>query len=64
MSFYGSCSISKDMVHADYKKCDISGLTATEQLEAINKEAKEFVSTQYSTYNRSLKPALRREYNL
>ncbi|MBQ1901718.1 MAG: RNA degradosome polyphosphate kinase [Lachnospiraceae bacterium] len=51
----------KDMVHADYKKCDISGLTATEQLEAINKEAKEFVSTQYSTYNRSLKPALKKQ---
>ncbi|MCR5667690.1 MAG: RNA degradosome polyphosphate kinase [Lachnospiraceae bacterium] len=51
----------KDMVHADYKKCDIAGMTASEQLAAINYEAKEFVASQYSTYNRSLKPALKKQ---
>lgn len=29
----------KDMVHAKYKKRDIAGMTATEQLSAINKQA-------------------------
>ncbi len=48
----------KDMVHANYKKRDIAGMTATEQLEAINKETKDFVELQYSTYNRSLLPLL------
>lgn len=28
----------KDMVHAGYKKKDIAGMTAKEQLEAINKD--------------------------
>lgn len=44
----------KDMVHAGYKKKDIAGLTATEQLKAINKATRELVELQYSTYNRSL----------
>ncbi len=48
----------KDMVHANYKKRDIAGMTASEQLEAINKETKEFVELQYSTYNRSLIPLM------
>ena len=37
----------KDMVHAKYKKRDIAGMTATEQLSAINKQARELVNIQY-----------------
>lgn len=48
----------KDMVHANYKKKDIAGLTAQEQLEAINKKTRELVESQYSTYNRSLVPLM------
>ena len=48
----------KDMVHAKYKKPDIAGLTATQQLEKINLATRELVDIQYSTYNRSLLPAL------
>ena len=48
----------KDMVHANYKKRDIAGMTATEQLEAINKRTRELVEQQYSTYNRSLVPLM------
>ena len=49
----------KDMVHAGYKKRDIAGMTATEQLEAINKDTRALVETQYSTYNRSLVPLMK-----
>lgn len=49
----------KDMVHAGYKKKDIAGMTATEQLEAINKDTRALVETQYSTYNRSLVPLMK-----
>ncbi len=48
----------KDMVHAGYKKKDIAGMTAKEQLEAINKDTRGLVEMQYSTYNRSLVPML------
>jgi len=48
----------KDMVHAKYKKPDIAGLQAIEQLEKINTATRELVELQYSTYNRSLKPVL------
>ena len=48
----------RDMVHADYKKTDIAGMTATEQLEKINVATRELVELQYSTYNRSLVPQL------
>ena len=48
----------RDMVHADYKKADIAGMTATEQLEKINVATRELVELQYSTYNRSLVPQL------
>ncbi len=51
----------KDMVHASYKKKDIAGLTASEQLERINKATRELVNTQYSTYTRSLIPLLNNE---
>ncbi len=48
----------KDMVHAGYKKKDIAGMTAQEQLDAINKDTRALVELQYSTYNRSLIPLL------
>lgn len=48
----------KDMVHAKYKKRDMAGMTATEQLEAISEKTKELVELQYSTYNRSLVPLM------
>lgn len=51
----------KDMVHANYKKKDIAGMTASEQLSAISAATKELVETQYNTYNRSLIPLLNRE---
>jgi len=51
----------QDMVHADYKKCDIAGMTATEQLAAINKATRELVNTQYNTFSRSLVPLLNKE---
>ncbi len=49
----------KDMVHAEYKKKDLAGMTATEQLKEINKDTRELVNVQYSTYNRSLTPLLK-----
>lgn len=48
----------KDMVHADYRKCDIAGMTATEQLAAINVKTRALVEQQYNTYNRSLVPLM------
>lgn len=48
----------KDMVHAGYKKTDFAGMTAQEQLDAINKDTRALVEMQYSTYNRSLLPQL------
>lgn len=47
-----------DMVHAGYKKTDIAGMTAKEQLDAILPEAKEFMGEQYKIWNRSLLPLL------
>lgn len=49
----------KDLVHANYSKTDIAGLTAREQLEKISKKAHELGNVQYSTYNRSVLAALR-----
>lgn len=49
----------KDMVHAKYNKKDIAGMTPEEQLAAISAEAHDLVHLQYSTYNRSLLPALK-----
>ena len=49
----------KDMVHAKYKKTDIAGMTATQQLEKINQATRQLVDLQYSTYNRSLQPQLK-----
>ena len=49
----------KDMVHAEYTKPDIAGMTPSEQLIQISEELHEMTSLQYSTYNRSLLPALK-----
>ena len=49
----------KDMVHAKYTKPDIAGMKPDEQLERISERTHELVSVQYSTYNRSLLPALK-----
>ena len=49
----------KDMVHAKYAKKDIAGLTAKEQLDKISEKTHQLVDLQYSTYNRSLVPALK-----
>ena len=49
----------KDMVHAKYTKPDIAGMTPQEQLDAIGVKTHELVEMQYSTYNRSLVPALK-----
>lgn len=51
----------KDMVHAEYKKPDIAGMTPEEQLSAIGEELHGFVNLQYSTYNRSILPLLEQE---
>lgn len=48
----------KDMVHAHYTKPDIAGLKPGEQLVKISEKTHELVGLQYSTYNRSLIPAL------
>ncbi len=51
----------KDMVHVGYTKKDIAGLTAQEQIAQILKRVQEVVSLQYSTYNRSILPALKQQ---
>lgn len=47
-----------DMVHAGYEKPDIAGMTPKQQLDAIIPKTKEFMNSQYRTYNRSLLPLL------
>ena len=47
-----------DMVHAGYEKADIAGMTPGQQLEKIIPKTKEFMNSQYTTYNRSLLPLL------
>ncbi len=51
----------KDMVHANYRKKDIAGMTAQQQLSAVNEATRELVNTQYSTYTRSLVPLMNKE---
>lgn len=51
----------KDMVHAKYSKPDIAGMKPAEQLAAIGARTHELVNLQYSTYNRSLVPALKQQ---
>ena len=50
----------KDMVHTQYNKPDIAGMTPKEQLKEISIRTHELVQSQYRTYNRSLLPALQR----
>ena len=49
----------KDMVNAGYTKPDLSGMKPSEQLEKIGEKTHRLVEMQYSTYNRSLIPALK-----
>lgn len=49
----------KDMVNADYRKKDIAGMNATEQLAAINEATRELTKCQYSTFTNSLVPLLK-----
>ena len=49
----------QDMVNANYKKRDIAGMTAREQLDAILAETHNFMQRQYWTYNHQLLPGLR-----
>ena len=51
----------KDMVDADYKKKDISGMSAEKQLGILTKETHDFVKKQYEVYNKSLLPLLKKE---
>ena len=50
----------KDMVNAGYNKTDIAGLTPKQQLKKLNIATHELVSMQYSAYNRSLLPMLKK----
>lgn len=51
----------KDMVNAGYTKKDIAGMTAAEQLAALDDRTHAFVKKQYRIYNDELVPALARE---
>lgn len=51
----------KDMVNAGYGKADIAGMKPKEQLAEINVRTHRQVAAQYTTYNRSLLPLLRKE---
>ncbi len=48
----------KDMINAGYKKLDIAGMTATEQLEKVLVSVHSFVDKQYGIFNGSLIPSL------
>ena len=52
----------KDMVNAGYAKPDIAGMTPEVQLDAISVKTHDLVNTQYTTYNRSLKPMLKQNH--
>lgn len=54
----------KDQVHAQYTKTDIAGLTPKEQLKRISEDTHDLVQLQYSTYNRSVYPALKKKAGL
>ena len=48
----------KDMVDADYKKKDISGMSAEKQLGILTKETPDLVKKQYEVYTKTLVPLL------
>ena len=50
-----------DMQHAGYSKVDIAGMTVEEQLQKISEATHNLVDMQYSTFLRSLVPALEAE---
>lgn len=49
----------QDMVDAGYKKKDIAGMTASQQLSSVLTDTHNFVSQQYWTYSRMLLPELK-----
>ena len=49
----------QDMINAGYKKRDIAGMTAQEQLDALLTETHQFMQRQYSTYNKQLVTGLK-----
>ncbi len=49
----------KDMVHAGYKKKDIAGMSAKEQLNELTVETHKLVDDMYKIYNRHLIPQLK-----
>ena len=51
----------KDMVNAGYGKADFAGLKPKEQLAQINSKTHQLVAQQYTTYNRSIIPLLKKE---
>ena len=51
----------KDMVNARYDKPDLAGMKPLKQLNEIHKRVHEFYTQQYSTWNRSLIPILKKE---
>lgn len=50
----------KDQVNAGYTKKDIAGMTPQEQINEILKVTHSFMATQYTTYNRSFLPSLKK----
>ncbi|WP_034467192.1 RNA degradosome polyphosphate kinase [Butyrivibrio proteoclasticus] len=48
----------KDMINADYKKLDIAGMTASEQLSSVLDALHVFVKKQYNILNKKLIPLL------
>ncbi|MCQ2481894.1 MAG: RNA degradosome polyphosphate kinase [Clostridia bacterium] len=48
----------RDMLSMNYEEIDIAGLTVNDQLVKIDAKTRESMSIMYSTYNRSLVPAL------
>lgn len=51
----------KNLVHEKYKKKDASGMSAQQQLDTISEKTHSMSELQYSTYSRSLLPALAME---
>ena len=51
----------RDMLSMDFTQKDIAGMTVEEQLLAIDEKTRQSMSLMYSTFNRSLVPALRQE---
>ncbi|MCI8372830.1 MAG: RNA degradosome polyphosphate kinase [Lachnospiraceae bacterium] len=50
----------RDQLNAGHTKPDISGMKPSEQLDEIRNRTREFMEEQYSIYNRSLLPALKK----